>query len=36
MAAVATAHKIAAAKNQQVETDDFLQAAVDGTIKIFS
>jgi len=36
MAAVATSHKITSAKNQQVETDDFLQAAVDGTIKIFS
>ena len=36
MAAVATSHKITAAKNQQVETDDFLQAAVDGAIKVFS
>jgi hypothetical protein len=35
-AAVATSHKITAAKNQQVETDDFLLAAVDGTIKVFS
>jgi hypothetical protein len=36
MAAVATSHKITAAKNQQIETDDFLQAAVDGAIKVFS
>jgi hypothetical protein len=36
MAAVATSHKITAAKNQQVETDDFLQAAVDDAIKVFS
>jgi hypothetical protein len=36
MAAVATAHKIVAAKNQQAETDDFLRAAVDGAIKVFS
>src|SRR5499427_5498574 len=36
MAAVATAHKIVAAKNQQAETDDFLWAAVDGAIKVFS
>jgi hypothetical protein len=35
-AAVATSHKIAAAKNQQVEADDFLQAAVDGAIKVLS
>ena len=36
MAAVATAHKIVAAKNQQAETDGFLRAAVDGAIKVFS
>src|SRR5262249_18224651 len=36
MAAIATAHKIAAAKNQQAETDDFLRAAVDGAIKVLS
>src|SRR6266851_1079657 len=36
MAAVATAHKIVAAKNQQAETDDFLRAAVDGAIKVLS
>jgi hypothetical protein len=35
MAAVATAHRIVATKNQQVETDDFLQAAIDGVIKVF-
>jgi hypothetical protein len=34
-AAVATSHKIAAAKNQQIETDDFLRAAVGGAIKLF-
>jgi hypothetical protein len=33
MAAVATAHKIVAAKSQHAETDDFLRAAVDGAIK---
>jgi hypothetical protein len=36
VAAVATAHKIVAAKNQQAETDEFLRAAVDGAIKVFS
>jgi hypothetical protein len=36
MAAIATAHKIVAAKNQQAETDDFLRAAIDGAIKVFS
>lgn len=36
IAAVATARRIVAAKNQQAETDDFLQAAIDGAIKIFS
>jgi hypothetical protein len=36
VAAVATAHKIVAAKNQQAETDDFLRVAVDGAIKVFS
>ena len=36
MAAVATARKIVAAKNQQAETDDFLRAAVDSAIKVFS
>jgi len=36
MAAVAPAHKIVAAKNQQSETDDFLRAAIDGAIKAFS
>jgi len=36
VAAVATAHKIVAAKNQQAETDDFLRAAVDGAIKVLS
>jgi hypothetical protein len=35
-AAVATSRKITAAKNQQVETDDFLRAAVDGAVKVFS
>jgi hypothetical protein len=34
MAAVATSHKITAAKTQQVETEDFLQAAVHGAIKV--
>jgi hypothetical protein len=36
MAAIATAHKIVAAKSQQAETDDFLRAAIDGGIKLFS
>ena len=36
VAAVATAHKILAAKNPQAETDEFLRAAVDGAIKILS
>src|SRR5262249_55544083 len=36
MAAVATARKIVAAKNQQAETDDFLRAAVDGAIEVLS
>ncbi len=36
MAAVATADKIVAAENRQAETDDFLRAAVDGAIKLFS
>jgi len=36
MGAVATAHKIVAAKNSQAETDDFLRAAVNGAIKVFS
>jgi hypothetical protein len=36
VAAVATAHKIVAAKNQQAETDEFLRAAVDGAIKVLS
>jgi hypothetical protein len=36
MAAIATAHKIVAAKNQQAETDDFLRTAIDGAIKVFS
>jgi hypothetical protein len=36
IAAVATAHKIVTARNQQAETDDFLQATIDGAIKIFS
>jgi hypothetical protein len=36
VAAVATAHKIVAAKNQQTETDQFLRAAVDGAIKVLS
>jgi hypothetical protein len=35
MAAVATAHRIVATKNQQAETDDFLQTAIDGVIKVF-
>jgi hypothetical protein len=35
MAAVATARKIVAAKNQQAETDNFLRAAVDSAIKLF-
>jgi hypothetical protein len=29
-------HKIAAAKNQQVEADDFPRAAVDGAMKVLS
>jgi hypothetical protein len=36
IAAVATAHRIVAAKSQQAETDHFLQAAVDGAIRVFS
>jgi hypothetical protein len=36
VAAVATAHKIVAAKNPQAETDEFLRAAVDGAIKVLS
>ncbi len=36
IAAVATAHRIVAAKNPQAETDNFLQAAIDGAIKVFS
>jgi hypothetical protein len=36
MAAVATSHKITAAKNQQLETYDFLHAAVENAIKVFS
>ncbi len=36
MAAVAPAHKIVAAKNQHAETNDFLRAAVDGAINVFS
>jgi hypothetical protein len=36
VAAVATAHKIVAAKNQQAEIDEFLRAAVDGAIKVLS
>ena len=36
VAAVATAHKIVAAKSQQAETDEFLRAAVDGAIKVLS
>ena len=36
MAAVVPAHKIVAAKNQQAEIDDFLRAAVDSAIKVFS
>jgi hypothetical protein len=36
MAAIATAHKIVAAKNQQAETEHFLRAAIDGAIKVFS
>ena len=36
VAAVATAHKIVAAKNQQAEADEFLRAAVDGAIKVLS
>lgn len=36
VAAVATAHKIVAAKNQRAETDEFLRAAVDGAIKVLS
>jgi hypothetical protein len=34
MAAVATAQRIVATKNQQAETDDFLKAAIDGVIKV--
>ena len=34
MAAVATADKIVAARRQQDETEDFLQAAVDGAIRL--
>jgi len=36
VAAVATADKIVAAKTQQSETDEFLRAAVDSAIKVFS
>ena len=36
MAAIAPAHKIVAAKNQQAETDDFLRAAAAGAIKVFT
>jgi hypothetical protein len=36
VAAVATAHKIVTAKNQQPETDEFLRAAVDGALKVLS
>src|SRR5262249_18166496 len=36
VAAVVTAHKIVAAKNQLAETEDFLRDAVDGAIKVFS
>ena len=36
MAAIATAHRIVAAKNQQAETNHFLQAAIDGAIRVFS
>jgi len=36
VAAVATAHKIVAAKNPQAEADEFLRAAVDGAIKVLS
>ena len=36
MAAIATARRIVAAKNQQAETDHFLQAAIDGAIRVFS
>jgi len=36
MAAIAAAHKIVAAKNQQAETEHFLRAAIDGAIKVFS
>ena len=36
VAAVATAHKIVAATNQQAETDEFLRAAVNGAIKVLS
>jgi hypothetical protein len=36
IAAVATAHRIVTARNQQAETDDFLQASIDGAIRIFS
>src|SRR6516225_4398905 len=36
VAAVATAHKIVRAKNQQPETDKFLRAAVDGALKVLS
>jgi hypothetical protein len=36
MAAVATSHKITTAKNQQLETYDFLHAAVENAIKVFS
>ena len=36
LVAVATAHKIVAAKNQQAETDEFLRVAVDGAIKVLS
>src|SRR5262249_6694602 len=36
VAAVVTAHKIVAGKNQLAETEDFLRDAVDGAIKVFS
>ncbi len=36
IAAVATAGRIVAAKKPRAETDDFLQTAIDGAIKVFS
>jgi hypothetical protein len=36
MAAIVPAHKIVSAKNQMVETEEFLKCAVDTALKILS